>query len=124
VAASKAIDALVATGLRYLSWEGHSLAVDEFPNQSIPLIFADGVISQAYSPGIVKFYLGRNDPEIRGGSTANIVNVAQVVMPIAGFVATFVFFEQRLQMMIEGGLLNQADIDTARAALKGVSGAP
>jgi hypothetical protein len=81
------------------------------PWATIPNVFADGVMSQSYGPGISKFYLYRTDgdPHAKG----NPVNtpIAQVVMPAAGFVRTWAFFGKRIKTMIEQGFLTQDQVD-------------
>jgi hypothetical protein len=62
----------------------------------IPVIFADGVMSQAFALGVSKFYLYRTDtaPNVLEGNTN--VPVLQIVMTAQGFAAMLHFFEHRL----------------------------
>jgi hypothetical protein len=81
----------------------------------VPVIFADGVISQSWGPGISKFYLGRFDGDPEAKKEAISVPVVQMVMPAEGFVQMVAFFEHRLKAMIEKGIVSQDSIDSARA---------
>jgi hypothetical protein len=76
----------------------------------IPVVFADGAMSQAFGPGISKFYLYRNDfdPNLSG---AENTPVAQIVMPAEGFAAMVHFLQHRLQVMIEAKVISQEAID-------------
>jgi hypothetical protein len=80
----------------------------------IPVIFADGAISQNWSPGISKFYLGRIDPDPEALKEGTSNPVAQIIMPAEGFVQMITFFEHRLKAMVEQGIVSQATIDKAR----------
>jgi hypothetical protein len=88
-----------------------------WPRREFPVLFADGVTSTAWGPGIVKFYFFRSDPEFRATPNAgtNETPTTQVVMPVAGFVATAILFEQTVQRLIEQNAITQDDVDRARA---------
>jgi hypothetical protein len=68
----------------------------DYPGTDIPCIYADGVLSAAYSPANAKFYLYRVDSHPYGKSDNATIAVAQVVMPIENFAASAQFFVQRL----------------------------
>src|SRR5216684_1422940 len=89
------------------------------PWASIPIAFADGVMSQSYGPGISKFYLYRIDGDPHAKGEAANTPVAQVVMPISGFIRAWAFFGQRIQTMIAEGFITQQQVDelTARVTL-------
>lgn len=80
----------------------------------IPTIFADGAISQSWGPGISKFYLGRLDADPAAKGDATSVTVAQIIMPAEGFVSMMAFFEHRVRMMVEQGIVSQETVDNAR----------
>ena len=82
----------------------------------IPVIYADGAMSQNWGPGVTKFFLGRldGDPEAKKDSSTS-VTVAQIIMPADGFVQMVTFFEHRLKGMIEAGVVSQELVDNARA---------
>ena len=88
--------------------------VGNYPAKELPLIFADRVPSIGWLGGAVKFYLLRNDPSISGESTNNPQLVAQVVMPIGGFAATALFFEDELNNMIASGDLKREYVNELR----------
>ncbi len=83
--------------------------------QDVPVIFVDGVVSQSFAPGVVKFYFSRvdSDPFLRPEGARNVVNL-QVVMPTDSFVRMVAFFEHRLKMMAGSNDVSQATIDAAR----------
>ena len=80
--------------------------------QDVPVLFADGVMSQAYAPGVSKFYLYRTDsaPDVTSHPAQNIP-VLQVVMPARGFAALVHFFQHRLKLMIDEGAITKAEVD-------------
>ena len=90
-----------------------STAVD-FPSPQFPTVFADGVMSIANSPSVVKFYLFRFEPSFSGSGQSETRPFAQVVMPIDGFAATFSFFEAAMQKYMEQGLITQSRLDEIR----------
>ena len=85
--------------------------------QDIPVLFADGVSSQSYGIGFSKFFLYRWDPDPFAKGTGTPVPILQVAMPTDGFVAMWLFFEQRIRMMVKEGALTQEDIDQKRQKL-------
>jgi hypothetical protein len=82
--------------------------------QDIPVIFADGVISQSYIPGISKFYLYRTDigPDVDASQPPRNVPVVQVVMSARGFAGMLHFFHHRLKIMIRDGAISQDMVDS------------
>jgi hypothetical protein len=80
----------------------------------VPAIFADGAISQNWGPGISKFYLGRIDADPSAQKEATSTPVAQVIMPAEGFVYMVAFFEHRVKMMVENGIISQDLVDKSR----------
>ena len=86
--------------------------------QDLPVIFADGVMSQWYSPGgVCKFHLGRLDPDPRASADPKEVPILQVVMPTDGFVSMVAFCEHRLDAMIEAGIVTLAQGSPETAAV-------
>lgn len=81
----------------------------------IPVIFSDGVRSQAHGPGISKFYLYRNDADPDAKLPQSFVTVAQIVMPAYGFARMVHFLQHRLDIMVRDGVISQAAIDEIRA---------
>jgi hypothetical protein len=81
-----------------------------------PIYYVDGALSQTYTPGITKFYLYRvdGDPHAKGQGT--IVPAVQIVMPAMQFAHMVTFFEHRLSVMIEKGIVPQEFVDAARAS--------
>jgi hypothetical protein len=80
----------------------------------IPVIFADGAVSQNWGPGITKFYLGRLDADPEAKKEPSSVPVVQIIMPTEGFVQMVAFFEHRLKTMVEQGIVSQGSLDKAR----------
>jgi hypothetical protein len=82
--------------------------------QDIPVIFADGIMSQAWTQNLSKFYLVRydSDPLAQSGNSQKIV--AQIVMPNDGFVMAFAFLEHRLKTMIESGAITHESLEKSR----------
>jgi hypothetical protein len=80
----------------------------------IPTIFADGVLSQNYGPGVSKFFLGRFDADPAAQKDIASVPVAQIIMPADGFIHMMAFFEHRVKTMVEQGAIAQATVDKAR----------
>jgi hypothetical protein len=91
------------------------------PWASIPNVFADGVMSQSYGPGISKFYLYRTDGDPHAQVEPVNTPIVQVIMPAAGFVRTWAFFGARIKTMIDEGFLTQEQVD---ALTKAGSGEP
>jgi hypothetical protein len=83
--------------------------------QDCPVLFADGVISQWYSPGgVSKFYLARLDPNPQAVGDPKEVPVLQVVMPTDGFVAMVAFLESRIRAMMRAGVVSEEQLAKAR----------
>lgn len=73
----------------------------------IPIVFADGVISHSYAPGIAKFFLYRNNSDPFVSVPNKNVIVAQVVMQAEGFAKAVHFFNHRLKLMVRDGSISQ-----------------
>jgi hypothetical protein len=87
-----------------------------FPGHGFPTVFADGVMSMAHSPTMVKFFLHRFDPDFASSGESQVQPIAQVVMPMEGFVATYAFFERSVKAFIERGVVSQERVDEFRNA--------
>jgi hypothetical protein len=79
-----------------------------YPPLNFPTIFVDNVATLFRGGGIVKFYFARFDPDMSSVALPNPVPVCQVVMPINGFAAMTVFFQQQLELMIQN---KEIDLD-------------
>jgi hypothetical protein len=90
-----------------------------FPAPTIPTVFADGVMNLAPSTNVVKFYLYRIDPSMKGGSNYLNQAFAQVVMPLVGFAQTAVFFELALKDLVKRGLVTDEQMAAARQPYEG-----
>ncbi|SRR6266496_1089086 len=82
--------------------------------REIPVIFSDGVKSQAFGSGISKFYLLRFDPDPEVQTPARETIIAQITMPSDAFVKMVAFFEHRLKIMVAEKAVTQESIDAAR----------
>jgi hypothetical protein len=95
-----------------------AMPAEEFPSPTLPTIFVDSILNVAPSPNVVKFYVARTDPSVRGASKYLTQPFAQVVMPMLGFIQTVVFFEQALKNFVETGLITSEQVDTMRKQLQ------
>lgn len=81
-------------------------------NFGAPTVFAEMVANiQITNNAVVKFYLVRQDPDPLAPQETHVVTAAQVAMPIEGFVLTTLFFMDRLQSLIDTGLVSQEFVD-------------
>ncbi|HCS71993.1 MAG TPA: hypothetical protein DIW51_18695 [Rhodospirillaceae bacterium] len=87
-----------------------------------PVIFTDGVPSIAHGAGVVKFYLGRFDPDAKGGNPANQAIAAQVVMPAPAFAATAAFFSSKVKDLVLDKVLTQEQVDEIGAMFEAEAG--
>lgn len=67
-----------------------------FPPADLPTLFADGILNIAPSAEMVRFYLYRTDPDQAGVNRFENRTVAQIVMPLKGFIASVLFFSRAL----------------------------
>lgn len=79
-----------------------------------PVIFADGVMNVAPSRQTARFYLARSNPPIEDQGAGETVVAAQIVMPMAAFVGTALFFQDCLRDFIAGGLVDQTMVDAIK----------
>jgi len=86
----------------------------EFPAPNFPTVFCDGVQSLANSATVVKLFLSRFDPDMWGGGDSRMQPIAQVVMPMEAFIVTAAFFDQRIKLWLEQGLIRQDYVDQVR----------
>lgn len=86
----------------------------DFPPPHFPTVFADGVMSIANSPSVVKFYLFRYEPSFSGSGQSHNQSFAQVVMPMDAFASTFALFERAVTQYIEQGLITKERLDQLR----------
>ena len=82
-----------------------------YPPWNFPTIFADNVVNITRGSGIVKFYFVRFDPVLSGNAQPNAAPVSQVVMPMGGFAAMTVFFQQQLELMIQNNDITREFVD-------------
>ena len=86
-----------------------------FPPPHFPTVFADGVLSMANSPSVVKFYLARIEPSLTGDGRTQLQAFAQVIMPIDGFANMFVFFEAQLRLLVKSGIITEQRLAELRS---------
>lgn len=94
--------------------EGAPTLQAEFPPPHFPTVYADGVSSLANSAAVVKFYFSRTEPNILGTGGSKIQPFAQVIMPIDGFAAMFVFFERAIAHLQDQKLLTTEQLQEMR----------
>jgi hypothetical protein len=85
-----------------------------YPQANFPTVFADGVMSLANSPTVVKFFLSRTEPNFAGDGTSINQAFAQVVMSMDGFAGTFAFFETAIKRFIAEGYITDVRLDELR----------
>lgn len=95
-----------------------------FPDATLPALYADFVFNAQAGPFMVKWYLGRADPTLDNSPGAKFQPVAQVVMPIASFVNTAVFFDAVLEDMVRDGFVSAKQVAEMRKALTDRNDAP
>lgn len=82
----------------------------------VPVLYADGIANLSPGNQVVKLHLVRYDNPVYGDGDARIEAVAQVVLPIEGFVNTLIFFERVLTSLVEDGHVKQELVDRLRNA--------
>lgn len=93
------------------------IGASSHPPWNIPTIFVDNVISIFRGGGIVKYYFVRFDPDMSALASPNPVPVCQVVMPIGGFAAMTLFFQQQLELMIQRNEISPEVINQLRETI-------
>lgn len=88
----------------------------EHASIGFPTVFADGVASVAPSNEVIKFYLSRLEPHFFAKEPVKNQPVAQVIMPISGFVNTAVFFQRVLESLKASGVVSDSQIEDAKNA--------
>jgi hypothetical protein len=78
---------------------------------NIPVLFADGAMSQAFGPGISKFYLYRSDFDPNLSLPNKNTPIVQIVMHAEGFARMIHFFQHRLRIMVDAGVISQQVVD-------------
>src|SRR4051812_27166798 len=96
----------------------------DYPPPTLPTIYSEGVWSASISPGVIKFYLVRTDASIKSDGTNHAAIIAQVVMPIVGFIQSVDFLQSYLNMMIENGTISKELVAQTRKNTEGGDGAP
>ncbi len=86
----------------------------DYPPAAAPTIFTDSVLNVARNENVVKFYLGRSDPDALNDGRSKVVIVGQVVMGFKTFMQTAVFFESVLDNMVREKVVTQQEIDNLR----------
>jgi hypothetical protein len=84
------------------------------PPALLPTVFADGFANIAPGLGVVRFYLYRTDPDAAGRPHYRNQVIAQVVMPLTGFVHASVFFEKMVKQLLAQGAITPEMIDQLR----------
>ena len=84
-----------------------------FPSAQIPTVFVDGFLNVAPGDGIVKFYLYRTDPDQLGAPKFQNQVVAQIVMPISGFIHSIVFAKDTIKKLAANNPTIKAHLELA-----------
>jgi hypothetical protein len=97
--------------------DGASVA---YPPPNFPTMFTDGVTNAGYGQSLVRLFLSRSDPSFGEATTETRTQpIAQLIMPLDGFITTALFFERLLARLIAENFVNQARIDELRAVMPG-----
>jgi hypothetical protein len=88
----------------------------QYPNAWFPLLFADNAPNAVWGRGVVKFYLARTEPRMDQVGEAKDQAIAQIVMPIEGFVAATQFFARVIDAMIADGNIKAERVEEIRRA--------
>ncbi len=89
---------------------------ETFPAYNFPTVFADGVLNATISRWTVKYYLFRLEPSLKADNKFLAQAVAQVVLPVEGFVSAYLYFEKQVNRMIDTGIITKARVDEMRGA--------
>lgn len=87
------------------------IPTQEYPPDSIPVIYADGVASVTPFAHTIKVYLYRTDPNSLALPESKNVLVAQLVFPKNAFIFTALFFAKCLRLFVSQRTIQQAEID-------------
>lgn len=85
--------------------------VPSFPGSDIDVVFTDGVASISWENDVVKLYLSRIMPDIKGGGTVQPTVSHQIVITRAGFFATVAFISRQVARMVDLGYVTQQELD-------------
>lgn len=83
-----------------------------------PTFFADAVSSMWWTQEAVKVFFLRVDPDPRGIEAPTPVAALQVVMPTNGFLNMFVYFQHRVNMLVDAGTVSREAIAKMLADLE------
>lgn len=92
--------------------------IPHYPDYNFPVLYADNVSSVHWNAAGVKFYLSRNQPNLNATGPHIPTPFAQIVMPVMGFVAAAVFFEQQLKSMLDQKMITKEQVDELRTAAR------
>lgn len=87
-----------------------------WPPETLPTVFADGIINLAQTGEVVKFYLARSDPSTNTPNDNKVQVFAQVVMTMSGFIDAALFFERAVNGYVERGIITSERVEAARQA--------
>ncbi|HEY4135785.1 MAG TPA: hypothetical protein VGO34_11280 [Alphaproteobacteria bacterium] len=87
-----------------------------FAQSRVPTIYSDGALNCAFNKSIMKIHFARSNPAVGPASGTTTELCAQIVMPIDGFLSSFVFFQNHIKRMLKDGLIKQADLDSLQTA--------
>jgi hypothetical protein len=83
-------------------------------SQEPVIIFADGVLSQTFAPGISKLWLYRVDVDPHASTESASTPVAQIIMPAEQFVNMVAFLETRVDLMVRRGIVREGLLEDMR----------
>jgi hypothetical protein len=84
----------------------------------VPVVYADNVLNVSVAEHVVKIYLVRDDPSPTAPDlVVQRAPIAELIMPIDGFIRASVFFEITLNEMVSRGLFQKEEVDRLRNAV-------
>ena len=83
-----------------------------YPPRGFTFVLADGVTGLLPGSDVVKITLAVTEPNFIATESNKAVPVAQVTMPLVGFVRTSQFFSDAIENMIESGIISRERVNS------------
>lgn len=91
---------------------------EPFPSAQTPVIYSDGLANFANTNHIVKMVFTRADLDAVTSSAYKVTITASMVMPLDGFINMFLFLQDAMAQLKEGGYVTDEMVRTIAAARK------
>jgi hypothetical protein len=99
--------------------KSNSAPPTEYLPYNFPTVFADSVSQAASSPTVMRFLLNRF------ASAVNVANAPpkappflQVVMPMEGFIATYIYFEALVDNLVKQKIVSEEYLEAVRTSAR------